>query len=284
MKRLVVASWLALVTSFHDRGGRGSAAGDDPDTVAGHRGEVFSHGRPPRLKDRLFMRPGSVPPGWAIAVFGLMALGCRASLPSPALPERPPEGTPIGAPDGAGIGRVRLDVVGDPAQVEIVERRDYPWGLGTVVADAAGGLQSTLGEHVRDACKQTPCVLDMPRGIYELRFTQWGHQDTAFVTFGATPSYAVHAVGSRRPERVGLGTLGGLLAATAIMLVPIGTGLAVTSPTPDQPGDPGTRHAIGIALAGVGVAALFGTFACLANMLEADRSGPVRQWAEATTR
>jgi hypothetical protein len=207
------------------------------------------------------------------------ALGCNLPRPPPALPDHAPPVASLPPSELAGHGRVLLDVVGQPALVEVVERRDYPWGTPEAIAsEFSGGLETTRGERVRPACERTPCVLDMPFGTYELRFTQGARQDTAFVSFGSVPSLAVHAVGDRRPDSTPLAVCAGVLAATAVITLPLGSALAVTAPPPDVQQDPNDRRSIGLAIAGIGVLAALGAVACIRNASEVDRSGPVRQW------
>jgi hypothetical protein len=175
---------------------------------------------------------------------------------------------------------VRLDVVGPPARVELVEQRDYPWGpLSSAGAALYGGLLTTRGERVRPACDATPCLLDMPYGIYEFRFTQGDRQDTAFVTFGSSATQALHSMGARRDDRTEFGILGGVLMAIAIIAVPTGAAFAMTDPPPDVQQTPSDRHTIGFVSLGIGIAALLGTIACLNLGVYVDHSGPVRQWA-----
>jgi hypothetical protein len=209
-----------------------------------------------------------------------MTLGCTVARLPPDLPDSPP--LPVRAlppSDVAGHGRVLLDVVGPPAQVEMVQQRDYPWGTEDAIAsEFSGGLETTRGELVRPACERTPCILDMPFGTYEFRFTQGERRDTAFVAFGFVPSVAVHAVGDRRPGSVALSVCGGILAAASVVTIPLGSALAVTAPPPDSNQDPGDRRVIGLATAAIGVIAALGAVACLRSGSARDSSGPVRQW------
>ncbi|MDP9000892.1 MAG: hypothetical protein M3O46_12355, partial [Myxococcota bacterium] len=208
-----------------------------------------------------------------------LSLGCRPLPQPPALPERPLADVRLPPSDLPGHGRVRLDVVGPPARLELVELRDYPWGTSaSLAAESSGGLETTRGERVRPACERTPCVLDMPFGNYEFRFTQLDRVDTAFVTFGPVPTYAVHAVGSRRPDSPPWALVGGVLAATALIALPLGIGLAVTDPPPEVHQNPNDRRTTGIASATIGVAALIAAIACVSTGGELDRSGPIRQW------
>jgi hypothetical protein len=208
-----------------------------------------------------------------------LLVGCAEVPLAPALPERPPPATPLASSDVPGRGQVRLDVVGAPARVELVEQRDYPWGpIDSATASLYGGLLTMRGEHVRPACDATPCLLDMPYGTYEFRFTQGERQDTAFVTFGPTATQGFHAVGSRKDDQSALGILGGVLAGVAVLTIPIGGALAVTDPPPSIQQTPGDRHTTGFVSLGIGVAALAGAIACLSAASSVDRSGPVRQW------
>jgi len=204
------------------------------------------------------------------------ALGCAPALPrAPALPSAVPPAQ-LDPPGDSHLGRVQLEVVGDPAKVEIVERRDYPDGERVgVEARLAGGLLTTRGEHARALCDRTPCVADLPLGTYELRYTQGKRQDTAFVTFGSAPSTALHAVGARRPDPSTLGPVAGILGAFALIAVPVGGWLAVSAP-PDG-SDPASRQIGGAMALALGVAAAAGMLACLASSGEVDHSGPVRQ-------
>src|SRR5258708_6173715 len=112
------------------------------------------------------------------------ALGCSVPKAPPVFPEHSPPSTHLPPSDVPGHGRVLLDVVGQPARVEVIESRDYPWGTpGAIASEFSGGLETTRGERVRPACEHTPCVLDMPFGTFEFRFSQGARRDTAFVTF-----------------------------------------------------------------------------------------------------
>jgi hypothetical protein len=219
-------------------------------------------------------------PPWRAALGTALALvlGCEARR-APVLPERPPPSAPLQPSDVPGNGRVRLDVVGAPARVELVEFRDYPWGTkDSTAALLYGGLATDRGERIQPTCDRTPCIIEMPHGSYEFRFTQGDRVDTAFVTFGAVPSLAVHAVGDRKPDSLPLEVLGGLFAATAIIALPLGAGLAATDPPPEVHQDPNDRRTIGLVTLGIGIVAVLGMIPCLAFAPAADRSGPVRQW------
>ncbi len=134
------------------------------------------------------------------------------------------------------------------------------------------------GERSRPACDRTPCIIEMPHGSYEFRFTQGDRVDTAFVTFSAVPSLALHAVGDRKPDSLPVAIVGGLFAATAIIALPLGAGLAATDPSPEVHQDPADRRTIGLVTLGIGIVAVLGMIPCLAYGPAADRSGPVRQW------
>src|SRR5260370_10280989 len=219
-------------------------------------------------------RPWRASLGSALA----LVLGCEVRR-APALPESPPPSHPLQPSDVPGNGRVRLDVVGAPARVELVEFRDYPWGTkDRSAALLYGGLATNRGERSRPACDRTPCIIEMPHGSYEFRFTQGDRVDTAFVTFSAVPSLALHAVGDRKPDSLPVAIVGGLFAATAIIALPLGAGLAATDPSPEVHQDPADRRTIGLVTLGIGIVAVLGMIPCLAYGPAADRSVPVRQW------
>jgi hypothetical protein len=212
-------------------------------------------------------------PGAIIAV-----MGC-AHVSPPALPDQPPVGEPLARSTVAGLGRVRVDVVGKPARVELVEGRDYAEGTQpAVAANFNGGVETTWGERVRPACDKTPCDLELPYGTYELRYTQGNRTDTGFVSVDPAPSVAVHAIGERRRDSTVLNLCGGFLAATALIAFPIGAGLVVTSPEPGSGQTSDDRRTIGLTTLLVGGAALVGAAVCLTTGPGFDRSGPTRQW------
>jgi hypothetical protein len=220
----------------------------------------------------------------AAVLLAVHALGCADVARPPALPDRPPSATPLGATNEPGIGRVQVDVVGEPARVGIIDYREYKWESGNgAIARDAGGLQTSRGEMLRIVCERTPCVLDLPYGTYELHFGQAPREDSAFVTVGATPSYAVHAVGDRRPAHLERAALAGVLLGTAMAGIPLGVGFGVTSPStdPQDPGwmrDAGARRGVSLTMLGVGIAALIAGTVFLRAAPEVDHSGPLRQW------
>jgi hypothetical protein len=114
-------------------------------------------------------------------------------LAAPAAPQRIVPEVLLGGAPAPGLGRVVLDVQDGPAVVERVQ--------GASASGIAGShvLSGSL-EISRRVCV-TPCVLDLPPGPQELRFTSVNDGErtsTGFVNIDDRPSAYRHALGTQR--------------------------------------------------------------------------------------
>ncbi|HEY1558517.1 MAG TPA: hypothetical protein VGF94_27025 [Kofleriaceae bacterium] len=156
-----------------------------------------------------------------VHVFALAAAGCVHMLPlvqTPGPVDPPPSADPV----PSGQGRVYVDVVDGPTQIQVVKSVE-----GT---DQVNDMQfETETLEVQSACT-TPCVLDLPLGRHLLAFPERGSGgvDLASVIASPTPTVYRRALGFR--QRGGAGFVLGLLGvifggssfATGAALLPVG--------------------------------------------------------------
>ncbi|MEO8704294.1 MAG: hypothetical protein ABI867_29845 [Kofleriaceae bacterium] len=139
-----------------------------------------------------------------IALLALLT-SCIHTLPSPQAPaERVPSlAQPKTAPQ-EGYGRAYLDVPEGSTNVDLFVGTGRTHGAFPLFV---GGMVMTVPysesvDEFRRLCI-TPCVLDLPVGAHELKFTMRddaNRTDRTVVTFGAPATY-LHAVGRDQPNK-----------------------------------------------------------------------------------
>jgi hypothetical protein len=156
-----------------------------------------------------------------IQVLALGAAGCIHELPPVATPG--PAAPPLSAaPVPPGSGRVYLDVVDGPTEVQVVRPIKGQEELN-------GETFETETLEVQAACT-TPCALDLPLGRHLLNFPVRGAGGEDVVRVIASPSPILYrrGLGWRRPGGTGfaLGVLGASLGGTSFVtgaaLLPVG--------------------------------------------------------------
>jgi len=156
-----------------------------------------------------------------IHALALTAAGCIHELPPVATPG--PAAPPLSAaPVPPGRGRVYLDVVDGPTEVQVVKPIKGQEELN-------GETFETETLEVQTACT-TPCVLDLPLGRHLLNFPVRGAggEDVVRVTASPSPTLYRRGLGWRRRGGAGfvLGVLGASLGGTSFVtgaaLLPVG--------------------------------------------------------------
>jgi hypothetical protein len=199
----------------------------------------------------------------ALALVPLLA-GCYRTVRLPA----PPQPTPVvpavaldGSPAG-GLARVVLDAADGPALVETISGGAAAARLGTTTLGGSLTVSSRL-------CT-TPCVVDLPPGPHELRYTLLDDPDrtsTAFVNVDGRPSVYRHAVG-RQENNAWKGYVGWPLLSVGVLLSLGGLQVAAD---PDSELDSGD-FAVGMGFA-VGVAVVGGWLVWGATVVEQPGAG-----------
>jgi hypothetical protein len=151
-------------------------------------------------------------------LLAFVALGSACTdkyLPTPETPARVLPALPVEpGPAAEGQGRIALDVVDGPSTVEEILATES-W-KGTYVAGSA--------ERTRHLC-DTPCVLNLPYGTYNMRFTlkDGSRHSEENVVIGARPSVYRYATGSNNmPMGKVWGVVGLIVAGVAAGGISIG--------------------------------------------------------------
>lgn len=116
-----------------------------------------------------------------------------------AAPPPPPQTlaiTPSGGTPGPGLGRVLLDVQEGPAVVERVH--------GASAAGAMGAHAIAGSFELAQRVCVTPCVLDLPKGPQQLRFTLVDDDErmsNGYVNVDDRVAAYRHAIGTQRNDR-----------------------------------------------------------------------------------
>jgi hypothetical protein len=176
------------------------------------------------IQDPRWERPwlvAIVRPALFIHALTLTAAGCIHELPTVATPglATPPLSA---APVPPGCGRLYLDVVDGPTEVQVVKPI-------TGQEELNGETFETQTLEVQTACI-TPCVLDLPLGRHLLDFPMRGSGGEDVVGVIASPSPTIYrrALGWRQSGDAGfvLGVLGASLGGTSFVtgaaLLPVG--------------------------------------------------------------
>lgn len=202
----------------------------------------------------------------SLAVVAIVATGCwrHKRLAAPQIPERIlPNVSTAGAP-APGLGRVLLDVQEGPAVVERVH--------GASASGIAGTRMLSGSVEISRRVCVTPCVLDVPAGPQELRFTLIDDEErtsTGFVNVDARPSAYRHAIGTQR-SRAWKGFVGWPLLAFGALL---DIGFGVTAAKGELELNGGTIAGAGI---GIGLTVLGGWL--LAGSVIEQQPGSGVQW------
>lgn len=161
------------------------------------------------------------------ALFGAVLASCVHELPPPVAPSEsaPQLALPAKSPE-AGYGRTYVDVPEGSANVDLFVgsgrvRGAFPLFVGGLVTTVA---YSESVDEFRRLCI-TPCVLDLPIGAHEVRFTMRGDSartDRTVVMFDAPAAY-LHAVGRDQLNKGPLigSTLVFSLGAANVLVSPI---------------------------------------------------------------
>jgi len=156
-----------------------------------------------------------------VPALALSAAGCIHAFPAVATPG-PAEPAPSEAPVPPGYGRIYVDVVDGPTQVQVVEVVE-----GTEKVGDQDMETETL--EVQSVCR-SPCVLDLKLGQHTLAFPMRGSGgvDLADVTASSNPTIYRRSLGWRQSGGAGfaLGVLGaafgGVSLVTGAALLPVG--------------------------------------------------------------
>ena len=195
----------------HDRVGVGLDLTGTPAVVS-----RVAHRR--RTADNAIIRSGLL-----IPTLVLTAAGCIHEFPPPATPG--PAAPPLaGGAVPPGYGRVYVDVVDGPTQVQVVK----PVTVTEQLNDS-GQEMETEELEVLSVCT-SPCVLDLKLGRHTLAFPMRGAGGVDLVRVFASPSPTVYrrALGWRQKGGVGFvlgilgASLGGMSFATGAALLPVG--------------------------------------------------------------
>ncbi len=154
-------------------------------------------------------------------LLALAAAGCTHTLPAVATPG-PTDVPSSTSPVPPGRGRIYVDVVNGPAQVDVVKSVEVTEQVNDLSLD-------TEELEVQSVC-MSPCVLDLPLGPQVLTFPMRGSGGTEVVHVLASPRPTIYrrALGWRKSGGAGFvlgvlgATFGGASFATGAALLPVG--------------------------------------------------------------
>lgn len=176
---------------------------------------------------------------WSIVVVAVFLGGCVLRLPAPPVPARSRPGVSVPhEPPAAGHGRVIIETAdGRPSTVYLI--------AGAVFVAFSDGVAGG-GIDIRRLC-MTPCVVDLPYGQHELRFTVDGDTQgagSAYVNVsGRTSVLRVNLGQQKRPG--GIALFGGTLELLGIVGAPLG-GIGWAVSAEDDDGVAGAMKAVTI--------------------------------------
>ena len=209
----------------------------------------------------------------------LMVQACSPrGLPPPAVPPRSVPAVVIELPPpGAGEGRVVLDATEGPARAdEVVQRSE-----NTAVPQGAVGYRGALfagPQRVTRPLCLLPCAVNLSLGHHEVLFSTLddpSRNSAGFITVGAAPSVARHAIGRSTTSA------GGVIGALVMGM--FGVAGLVTGPVLLGFGDDEARGRTGFVTAGwvtLGVGAALGAGAVALGLVSRPTVQPGRtiQW------
>jgi len=162
--------------------------------------------------------------------FGLLAAlaaGCVKQLPPAATPQPVVPAVATTTPPVEGQGRLVVDVVDGPTQVQQVTMQAHPIDRGQ------GRVTYGFSEEPSPLCATSPCVADVPVGNLLLGFPVAGNRggmETELVYVGAEPGVYRRALSYYHHKPVGFlyvfgvvaTSVGGAAAMTGVALLPAG--------------------------------------------------------------